>query len=203
VPAEPQRPPGGGPLPEFDWATAQVFHRFRRPRCSLPVVDSTSEALLTVPLGDVSALSFDVVTDVIVTTAAAGDLSAFTWALRVLVVDDDCDSALIMDHILGARGGMDVTYVLDPEEALTLSEGQPWDVVVTDVVMPGMSGIELMARLRKRWPTLPVITVTSQMGISAATYIISSQADDSLIKPIDSVALLEIVTRLGKGGRAS
>jgi CheY-like chemotaxis protein len=158
---------------------------------------------LTVPLGDVSALSFDVVTDVIVTTAAAGDLSAFTWALRVLVVDDDCDSALIMDHILGARGGMDVTYVLDPEEALTLSEGQPWDVVVTDVVMPGMSGIELMARLRKRWPTLPVITVTSQMGISAATYIISSQADDSLIKPIDSVALLEIVTRLGKGGRAS
>jgi FixJ family two-component response regulator len=76
-------------------------------------------------------------------------------------------------------------------------------MVVTDVVMPGMTGIELMARLRERWPTLPVVTVTSQLGIAAATYTITSPADDFLIKPIDPVALLETVTRLGMGGRTS
>jgi CheY-like chemotaxis protein len=137
--------------------------------------------------------------DALAGTAIADSASA----LRVLVIDDDPDSALIMQHVLGARGGMDVTLVLDPNEALTLSEGQSWDVVVTDVVMPGMTGIELMTRLRERWPTLPVVTVTSQIGISAATYIISSRADDFLIKPIDPVALLEIVTRLGMGGRTA
>lgn len=121
--------------------------------------------------------------------------------LRVLVIDDDPDSAMIMQHVLGTRGGMDVTLVLDPNEALTLSEDQTWDVVVTDVVMPGMNGIELMTRLRQRWPALPVVTVTSQIGISAATYIISSRADDFLIKPIDPVALLGIVSRLGHDRR--
>lgn len=123
--------------------------------------------------------------------------------LRVLVIDDDPDSAMIMQHVLGTRGGMDVTLVLDPKEALSLSEDQSWDVVVTDVVMPGMNGIELMTRLRQKWPTLPVVTVTSQIGISAATYIISSRADDFLIKPIDPVALLGIVSRLGEDRRTS
>lgn len=132
---------------------------------------------------------------------AATESPADVRELRVLVIDDDPDSALIMQHVLGARGGMDVTLVLDPNEALALSEEQSWDVVVTDVVMPGMTGIQLMGRLRERWPTLPVVTVTSQIGISAATYIISSRADDFLIKPIDPVALLDIVTRLGTGGR--
>jgi CheY-like chemotaxis protein len=42
-----------------------------------------------------------------------------------MVVDDDPDSALLMQHVLGVRGGMDVTLVLDPNEAVVLAEKQP------------------------------------------------------------------------------
>lgn len=117
--------------------------------------------------------------------------------LRVLVIDDDPDSGRIIRHVLATRAGMDVTVLLDPADALTMAEDHSWDVVVTDVVMPGMSGLELMRRLRQRWPSLPVVTITGRVGVEVATYLILSEADGMLSKPVDPVALLEVVRRLG------
>jgi hypothetical protein len=55
--------------------------------------------------------------------------------------------------------------------------------------MPGMTGLDLMTQLRQHWPTLPVVTVTAQIGIAAATYLIESTADECLLKPIDPLVV--------------
>jgi CheY-like chemotaxis protein len=75
---------------------------------------------------------------------------------RVLVVEDEDAVASIVRRILEADG-YDVLAAADPHEAIALCEGLDVDVVVTDIVMPGMSGPQLVARLRDDRPELPAI----------------------------------------------
>ncbi len=80
---------------------------------------------------------------------------------RILLVEDDPDAALFATHILTRRGGFDVTHTSDPAVALTLAAAQPWDLVLTDLDLPAMSGLELLAVLRRAVPGLPVVLVTA------------------------------------------
>ena len=130
-----------------------------------------------------------------------GLLSGAVFVVGALVVREIGPIRTIIRHVLATRAGMDVTVLLDPAEALTMAEDHSWDVVVTDVVMPGMSGLELMRRLRQRWPSLPVVTITGRIGVEVATYLIMSEADGMLSKPVDPAALLEVVRRLGGRGQ--
>lgn len=79
---------------------------------------------------------------------------------RILVVEDDRDTALFLRHVLESRGQFDVTHTSDPADALALVVDEPWDLVVTDLELPGMNGLELAAALRRLVPSLPVLLVT-------------------------------------------
>ncbi len=81
---------------------------------------------------------------------------------RILLVEDDPDAALFATHILTRRGGFDVTHTSDPAVALTLAATQTWDLVLTDLDLPAMSGIELLRALRQTRPGLPVVLVTAE-----------------------------------------
>jgi PAS domain S-box-containing protein len=80
---------------------------------------------------------------------------------RVLVVEDDPAVRRITVRVL-ARAGYDVLEAADASEALALAEQEAaqLDLVLSDVVMPGRSGVELAVALRERWPALPVLLVT-------------------------------------------
>lgn len=81
---------------------------------------------------------------------------------RVLLVEDDPDAAQFFTQVLARRGGFDVTHTADPCAALDLALLGRWDLVVTDLDLPGMTGADLLAALRAAAPGLPVILVTAQ-----------------------------------------
>jgi two-component system OmpR family response regulator len=81
---------------------------------------------------------------------------------RILLVEDDPDAALFATHVLTRRGGFDVTHTADPVVALALAAEQSWDFVLTDLDLPTMSGLEMLAVLRQMVPGLPVVLVTAE-----------------------------------------
>jgi two-component system cell cycle sensor histidine kinase/response regulator CckA len=77
-----------------------------------------------------------------------------------LLVEDDADVRATAEGLLLAAG-CDLVLVANPERAVELAEdGEPFDVLVTDVVMPGTSGVQLARRLRSYRPDLPVVFVS-------------------------------------------
>ena len=117
-----------------------------------------------------------------VTTKAKNDA-------RVLVVDDE-PAARSGLEILLKQEGFDVRTAGSGADALESWAEQPADLVVTDLRMPGMDGLELVARLHDLEPTLPVIVVTSDSEVATAVAAVRAGANDYLTKPIDLDALL-------------
>ncbi len=115
-------------------------------------------------------------------------------APRILVVDDDraVRSALKVNL---SKHGLHVTLAESAEEALSHLESSPYDVVLTDVRMPGSTGLELLVQLRETWPDLPVIVMTGYSSVEDAVIAMKSGAADYLIKPISKDELLMIIDR--------
>jgi DNA-binding NtrC family response regulator len=113
---------------------------------------------------------------------------------RVLVVDDEASARSGLERLLVGEG-----YMVDTAEdglvALDRSAEVPPDVVITDVMMPRLGGMELVERLHHRNPTLPVIVATSLHDLRAAVAAMRAGAEDYLTKPIDFEALLLVLDR--------
>ncbi len=112
---------------------------------------------------------------------------------RILLVDDDDDTRTLMCEGLRRRG-LDVEMVDSAQACLTRIDTSPFDVVVTDVSMPGMSGIELCGALHDRDPPLLAIVVTSLRDRTIQTAAMASGAFEFLSKPI-GVGTLEAAIR--------
>lgn len=78
---------------------------------------------------------------------------------RILVVDDEQIVRDLTVQVL-ERAGYDVVSVDGSQRALELVDREDVDLVVSDVVMPGLSGVELLDEIRVRWPDLPVVLMT-------------------------------------------
>ena len=78
---------------------------------------------------------------------------------RILLVDDDEDVLRGMRRVL-QRLGHEVVAAGDGRQALRALEGDPCEMVITDINMPGMDGIELILALRDRWPKVPIIAIS-------------------------------------------
>ena len=124
-------------------------------------------------------------------------------AYRVLVVDDDPDVALYTSTVLERRGGCAVRAITDPTLARSAVDEFRPDVVVTDIEMPGMTGLQLIEQLRADQPELPIIVMTAHVSVDYAVGALRSQADEFLVKPIASPELISIVQRLASQGRAN
>jgi DNA-binding NtrC family response regulator len=77
-----------------------------------------------------------------------------------LVVDDDQAVAKVLAAALRQQG-IAATLASSAEEALRLLDARPFDVVLSDVRMPGASGLELLAIIHRRWRDLPVVLLTA------------------------------------------
>jgi CheY-like chemotaxis protein len=80
---------------------------------------------------------------------------------RILLVEDDPDAAMFFRDVLTGRGGYEVTHTADPALALSLATRETWGLLLTDLHLPGMTGLELLAAVRAVRPALPVILVSA------------------------------------------
>jgi signal transduction histidine kinase len=117
---------------------------------------------------------------------------------RVLVVDDNEMNRDILSRRL-ERKGFQVKSVADGREALEQVEAAAWDVVLLDIMMPGLSGLEVLKRIRRtKGPTeLPVIMVTAKHQSTEIVETLELGANDYVTKPIDfAVALARVQTQV-------
>jgi len=113
---------------------------------------------------------------------------------HILVVDDD-ESLRRVTQVQLEQEGYTVATAKDGEQALAAVEKSPQDLVLTDMKMPGMSGVELLRQLRARFPELPVILVTAFSSVESADEAKKLGAYDYITKPVDPNALRLIVRR--------
>ena len=120
---------------------------------------------------------------------------------RVCVIEDDPDVAFYMKTVLEKRADAQVVAITDPVTALeTIASFDP-DLVLTDIEMPGVSGLDLLRELRTTYPGMPVVVMTAHVSVDYAVSALRAQADEFLTKPVASAELVSIVTRLAEEGR--
>jgi len=113
--------------------------------------------------------------------------------LRVLLVDDEEEFRATLTKRLRKRS-LNVTGARSGQEALALlADNHPTDVVIMDVKMPGMDGIETLREIRGRHPLIQVILLTGHASLEAAIEGMESGAFDYLMKPMDIDELLHKV----------
>lgn len=112
---------------------------------------------------------------------------------RLLYVEDNPQIAEVTCLLL-EDSGLEITQAESAEEALRIADAQdvPFDIVLTDVVMPGLSGVQLARRLNRRWPDLPIVLVSGFSDELAMGY---GGQYELLRKPFTRGALLDILQR--------
>ncbi len=123
---------------------------------------------------------------------------------RLLIVDDDEPTREVLRRRL-VRSGYEVDAAEDGSEALALVRSRPYDLVLLDNMMPGLSGPQVLQRIRETWsPTeLPVIMVTALDDREHTATAMREGANDYLSKPLDfSTGLARIETQLGMAAEA-
>jgi DNA-binding NtrC family response regulator len=128
-------------------------------------------------------------------TPAGDEISERT--IKVLLVDDEEDFVRTMAERMGMRDlGSDVA--LDGEQALAMLEDEIPDVMVLDLRMPGIDGMEVLRRVRKLYPTIQVIIMTGHGSDEEEKEARRLGAFDYLEKPVDINDLMDTVRRAGR-----
>jgi DNA-binding NtrC family response regulator len=119
---------------------------------------------------------------------------AVSVTARVLVIDDDIDTC---DMLAAALAGehVETRTATSARAALELLAAEPFDLVLTDVSMPTMDGLELCARVAQVQPGVPVVVVTGRSDLDTAIGAMRAGAYDFLIKPVDFELLSLVVAR--------
>ena len=118
--------------------------------------------------------------------------------VRVLIVDDDLALRTILSVML-TQSAFVCRTAASGEEALRLLENQPTDVVISDLRMPGISGMDLLVEVRERYPHLAFLMVTGEDETRVGVRAMQLGADDYLLKPFDAdVALGSLYRALQK-----
>ncbi len=111
---------------------------------------------------------------------------------RVLVVDDDRAVRAALKVNL-TKGGMEVSLATSAAEAYAALREHPVDLVLTDVKMPGGTGLDLLAKIREAWPDTQVVVMTGYGSVEDAVLAMKSGAADYIIKPVAKDELLVIL----------
>lgn len=115
-------------------------------------------------------------------------------SFRILVVDDEATQRSVLSRFLESEG-----YAVDQaesgEKALRQQTDAPVDLIISDMKMTGMSGLELLKQVREKDPLIPFLMITAFSNVSDAVDVLKSGASDYLTKPVN---LSELAIRLKK-----
>lgn len=115
--------------------------------------------------------------------------------MRILLVEDEKDLAAIIKKGLEEKGfAVDLAH--DGEEGLFMAENYPADVIVLDIMLPGLDGISILKRIREKEIKTPVILLTAKDTVPDRIKGLDTGADDYLTKPFDFGELLARIRAL-------
>lgn len=124
--------------------------------------------------------------------------------MKLLLIEDEPKIALYTTKAL-TKAGYEVTAIADGTEGFKAAISNPYDVILLDLGLPGRSGLEILAAVRQRAITTPVLILTARGGVKDRIQGLELGADDYIPKPF---AMEELVARIGaivrrKGGVSS
>ncbi len=119
-------------------------------------------------------------------------------AEKILVVDDEPDMLKLLSMMLRDKTGYEVTTTNNPLEAVELAKQGGFALVITDLKMPGLDGIELLDAVKKDNPDIPVIFITAYATVESATEAIQKGGFDFISKPFRKEQILFTIDRAMK-----
>ncbi|MBI4576979.1 MAG: hybrid sensor histidine kinase/response regulator [Planctomycetes bacterium] len=123
-----------------------------------------------------------------------------TSRVRVLVADDEPAIREVCRSVLESEGFL-VRLAATGTEAIQALDGETVDAVLTDVRMPGASGLEVLREVRARSPEVPVILITAFASVDVALEALRLGANDMLLKPVEDLRLIPLAVRRGLAWR--
>ncbi len=102
--------------------------------------------------------------------------------MRILLVEDDSGIGELVKEDLEAQG-FATDWAEDGEEAYSLSQSFPYDLLILDVMLPGITGFEIVEKLRSQKDKVPVLMLTARDGLEDRVKGLELGADDYLVKP--------------------
>ena len=116
---------------------------------------------------------------------------------RVIIVDDHHDVRRMLHAWVKTLGPQyDVLAMPSGEEAILDASRQPVDLLIADFRLPGITGLELMAKIKRRYPDLKVILITGMSDPKIRRQVAEAGADAFFIKPVEMPDFLDAVERL-------
>ena len=109
---------------------------------------------------------------------------------KVLIIDDEADALELFERQL--RGFYNITAVQTAAEVFELLDKELFHIVLTDVVMPEMTGIELLETIKEKWPHVSVVVVSGKASVDMAVNAMKLGAEDFIEKPILDMDLLHM-----------
>ena len=116
-------------------------------------------------------------------------------AERILVVDDEPNMLRPLKTILADRTNYEVDTVANSSEVIRLLEGKPYDVLITDLKMPLIDGIDLIGVAKRINPNMPIIIITAYGTMETAQEAIQQGAYDFVTKPFRKETILIAIKR--------
>jgi len=115
--------------------------------------------------------------------------------IKILVVDDEPDNAQLFDALL-SREGYGVVTVSDPTKVMAMLKEHDFHLVILDVMMPKMSGTEVLEQIRSFDDDIAVIVATGFPTVESAVASLKNAASDYVRKPVEPSAFIETVKRV-------
>jgi two-component system, OmpR family, response regulator len=113
----------------------------------------------------------------------------------IIIVDDEPDMLLLLKIILTEKTDYQVFTTIDPHQAIDWCQEYHADLLISDLRMPGMAGIELLKIVKKIDPNLPVILITAFGTVESAVEAMRHQAFDYITKPFRREQILMTVEK--------
>ncbi|OAG27907.1 response regulator [Thermodesulfatator autotrophicus] len=120
---------------------------------------------------------------------------------KILIIEDDDNLRTQLAEYLSLKGGYQVEEAEDGLKGLEKLKNEPFDLVITDITMPYISGIGIITILKRENPDIPVVAITGY-GAEVENLAQEKEADAVLSKPIETEKMLKLLEGLiSKGGK--
>lgn len=117
---------------------------------------------------------------------------------KILIVDDEIDMLLLLKMIIEEKTPYQVVTTNNPFEALEFFKNGKFDIVIADLKMPGMDGLQLYEEVRKIDPEIPFILITAYGTLEAAQEAMEKEVFDFILKPFKKEQIIFTVKKAVK-----
>jgi two-component system, NtrC family, response regulator HydG len=120
---------------------------------------------------------------------------------RILLVDDDLPLGGYLARVLRAHGKFEVTHEVDAASALRRVQAEQWDLLISDIEMPGMNGLQMVEQVRRLALDLPIMIITGHPTVENLITALRRSVAELLPKPVAAEDLIGRATALVEAGR--